>query len=107
MSPHPDDFLDELLAPSAAESEKLRADVLRRTTALLRRRVWLKRGGFVAALAACFLAGGVTMRLTTPASAVVKETAVVSIPGPESGPELLPPPTTAESVSPTTLEHLA
>ena len=107
MSPHSDDLLDELLTPSTAETAQFRAEVLRRTTGLLRRRVWLKRGGFVAALAACFLAGGLTMRLSTPASAVVKEIPVASIPGQESGPELLPPPTIAESVSPTILERLA
>jgi hypothetical protein len=113
MSPHPDDSLDELLTPSPmppsspADTEKLRADVLRRTTALLRRRVWLKRGGFVAALAACFLAGGLTMRMTSAASAVVNETPVETTLDAKSGPELLPPPTFAEAVPPTILEHLA
>jgi hypothetical protein len=108
MNPHPDDSLDELLTPSLpADTAKLRANVLRRTTALLRRRVWLKRGGFVAALAACFLAGGLTVRLLTPAAAGVKEDAVTSIPKPESGPELIVPPTLATEIPPPAIERLA
>jgi hypothetical protein len=109
MNPHPDDPLDELLTPSSspADTEKLRADVLRRTTALLRRRVWLKRGGFVTALAACFLAGGLTVRLMTPVAAVETQGAVANIPNPENGPELIAPPTVAVEMPPPAIERLA
>lgn len=65
-SPHPvDEFLQS--APDAAPNAELRQAVFTRTTRLLRRRRWRRRVALVGALAACYLAGVLTMRLATPA----------------------------------------
>ena len=56
-----EDFLERKSAPSPPP--QLREDLLRQTTGLLRRRRRWRRAGFLAALAACYLAGLVTMRL--------------------------------------------
>jgi hypothetical protein len=63
---------------STAEVEALRRAVLHRTTRVLRRLCWLRRGAVVIALSACYLAGAATMRLLTPPSVV---TVVVDKPG--------------------------
>ncbi len=77
--PPPDD-VDELLRPRpAAGNDPLRQVLLARTTAALRRRRRLRRLGLAAALAACYLAGMLTVRLgmspastDRPAAAVAK-----------------------------------
>jgi hypothetical protein len=63
------DPLEELLAPPRpADAEALRQSILAATTRRLRRRRWLRRGALAAALAACFAAGMLTMRLLAPAA---------------------------------------
>lgn len=61
--PHPDS-VDELLGGScpAVVRNDLREALLRQTTRVLRQRRWLKRSGYTTALAACYLAGVLTMR---------------------------------------------
>ncbi len=62
------DPFDELLAvPPAPDDSKLREEILRRSTAILRRRRRVKQLALTASLAACFLAGMVTMRWFSPA----------------------------------------
>jgi hypothetical protein len=62
------DPLDELLAVAPAPDDgRLRQDILRRSTALLRRRRRLKQLALAACLPACFVAGMVTMRWFAPA----------------------------------------
>jgi hypothetical protein len=64
------DPLDDLLnpRPDAPCADPLRQILWSRTTGVLWRRRWLKRAAFAAALAACYVAGMLTMRLaTTPA----------------------------------------
>src|SRR5216117_3102855 len=62
------DAFDDLLAAEGlpAADETWRQDLLRRTSRVLRRRRRWKRAGFVAALAACYVAGLATMRLWVP-----------------------------------------
>ncbi len=63
-NPHPvDDFLRHDPAPGA--NAELRQALLGRTTQVLRRRRWLRRARFAGALAACYLAGVLTMRFAT------------------------------------------
>jgi hypothetical protein len=60
------DSPERLLGPRpAAPDPALRQALLRRTLAVLRRRVWLKRLAVAAGLAACFAGGYLTSRLTT------------------------------------------
>jgi hypothetical protein len=62
------DPLDELLArPPAADDGKLRQEILQGSTAILRRRRYVKQLLLAATLPACFLAGMVTMRWFGPA----------------------------------------
>jgi hypothetical protein len=62
------DPIDDLLALPVAplDDAKLRLEILRRCTTVLRRRRRLRQLGWAAALAACFLAGMLTMRWFTP-----------------------------------------
>src|SRR5438874_710401 len=62
------DACDELLTPAAPPpaDEAWRQALFLRSSGVLRRRLWGKRAGFAAALAACYLAGLATMRLWTP-----------------------------------------
>lgn len=60
--------LEDLLSPQiASPTPEFRQAVLRQTTGVLRRRVWIRRTTWAAALAACYLAGVLTARLFTPA----------------------------------------
>jgi hypothetical protein len=58
------DFLDT--PPTAPADAAFRQRLLEQTRRLLRRRLWRRRAGFTAALAACYLAGVVTMELLHP-----------------------------------------
>jgi tetratricopeptide (TPR) repeat protein len=61
--PAPDD-LEALLTPNASPATVgLREQLQRRTAGTVRRRLWLRRGQLVFALAACYLAGMVTIDL--------------------------------------------
>jgi hypothetical protein len=82
------DPCDDLLAPPprADGREPLRQDLLRRTTRLLRRRRLLRAAAVALALAACYAAGLLTMRLAAPPRAAAEPTAVADRPDP------LPPP---------------
>jgi hypothetical protein len=61
--PEPD-ACEELLRRGSSPSDRLfREALLRRTRRVLRRRLWLRRAGVAAALAACFAAGLFTGRL--------------------------------------------
>src|SRR5262249_47217072 len=80
---------DELLTPlPAEEASGLRRQVLERTTRALRRRRWARRLARAAALAACSLAGVLTVALRPgPAPAPQAETR----PRPEAPPQGTPP----------------
>src|SRR5262245_41615432 len=56
-----EDFLER--KSTTSPPQQLREDLLRQTTCLLRRRRRWRRAGFLAALAGCYLAGLVTVRL--------------------------------------------
>jgi hypothetical protein len=86
------DPLDDLLAlrPAPAEDGKLRAAIWLRSTAVLRRRRRLKQLGWAVGLAACFVAGMVTMRWLAPPAAAAQVVEVV-VPRPEPPKELPPP----------------
>jgi hypothetical protein len=75
-----------------AEVAALRQAVFHRTTRVLWRRRWLRRGAVVVALSACYIAGAATMRLLTPPPSVV--TVVVKEPGEPAplAPNVEPPP---------------
>jgi hypothetical protein len=89
-SPLEHDALAAWLAVSRSDSASLRQAVLHRTTRLLRRRRWQRRGAVVLALAACYVAGLVTMRWLTPLPAaetiVVEKTTQAAPPPPEAPP---------------------
>lgn len=62
------DPLERLLTPRLASPDPaLRREVLRRTGGIVVRRLWLRRTAWVAALAACYLAGLLTPRVSAPA----------------------------------------
>src|SRR5437763_12894465 len=67
LGPEKDAF-DDLLSAGGlpAADETWRQDLLRQTSRVLRRRRRWKRVGFVATLAACYVAGLATMRLWVP-----------------------------------------
>jgi hypothetical protein len=67
------DQLDDLLTPppSPSDGTTLRQELLARTTGVLRRRRRLRQIAWVGALAACFIAGMVTMRWCTPLAPAV------------------------------------
>src|SRR6266566_4020761 len=69
------DTFDDLLTAGGlpAADETWRQDLLRRTSRVLRRRRRWKRAGFVAALAACYVAGLATMRLWVPRTPGIDE----------------------------------
>ncbi len=92
MSDMPDrDSLEELLGPPApADAALLRRGVLVTTLGQQRRRRGLRRGALVSGLAACFLAGMVTMWLL--ASAAPPVTVVVQDTSPNAA--QAPPPRT-------------
>jgi hypothetical protein len=63
------DSFDELLAaPAAPDDGQLRQEILRRSTALLRRRRQLKQLALVMSLPACFLTGMAAMYWLNPAT---------------------------------------
>jgi hypothetical protein len=77
MNPTERDLCDDLLAPPAPPSDltPLREQILRRTTRRLRWRRQLRRVMLVAALAACWAGGMLTMRwLSPPAPSAVPVT---------------------------------
>jgi hypothetical protein len=59
------DPIEAFLGQGAGEktNEKLRQVIQQQTLGVLRRRRWLRRGGWLAGLAACYAAGILTMRL--------------------------------------------
>jgi hypothetical protein len=78
------DPLDELLAaPAPVDAAALRQSLLATTTRRLRRRRWLRRGALAVALAACYAAGLLTMRLLTPAAPVADQPVPVAERPPE------------------------
>ncbi|HZU38658.1 MAG TPA: hypothetical protein VFA18_22215 [Gemmataceae bacterium] len=66
MTEQPDDFDRFLEAPLPAGNPELRSKLLVQTTGVVRRRRYVRRAGLVATLAACYLAGMLTMRWTAP-----------------------------------------
>jgi hypothetical protein len=97
-TPEPNDaFMDSLLSPQPAGDgpEPLRRLLLARTTGLLRRRRQLRWLALAGAMAACFAAGMLTMRLLTAAPPVpAAHEEVVKRP---SEPSPAPPPAVPES----------
>jgi hypothetical protein len=91
MSDTPErDPLDQLLAAhDPVESGSLRQALLAATTRRLRRARWVRRAALVAALAACYGAGLLTMRLLTPAGKA--PVPVVEAPGENPPPTPVPP----------------
>jgi hypothetical protein len=93
----PDAIEDLLKPPPVPENDPLRQALLARTTQRVRRRRRVKRVALIGAMAACYLAGVMTMRLWMPAagadegkkaekpSSVEKRKAVV--PAPEKRPQ--------------------
>jgi tetratricopeptide (TPR) repeat protein len=65
------DFLDN--SPKAPADAAFQQRLLEQTRRLLRRHWWQRRAGFTAALAACYLAGVVTMGLLRPAASAPPE----------------------------------
>jgi hypothetical protein len=58
------DPLDTFLSQNAEEAnDKLRLEIQQKTLGILRRRRWLRRGSWLAGLAACYLAGILTMSM--------------------------------------------
>jgi hypothetical protein len=74
------DFLDA--PPSAAGDIALQERLFRQTTRMIRRRRWLRRAGFAAAFAACYLAGAVTVYLVR--SPAPPQPGTVPLPSPPS-----------------------
>ncbi len=75
------DPIDELLAPPGpVETAALRQALLAATTRRLRRARWVRRAALAAALAACYGAGLLTMRLPNPAQKATVP--VVEVPRP-------------------------
>ena len=82
-----DDFLSADFSPNLAGP--LREQLLKRTTGLLRRRRWLRRLAVVAALAACYAAGILTMQMLAPPSQAVEQPQIVKhVPEPVDEPRL-------------------
>jgi hypothetical protein len=73
ITPEPDPLSDLLAAPSAPGDGPLRTELLERTRRVLWRRRLGRRAGWAAALAACFAAGLLTMRVLTPRPAAPAE----------------------------------
>jgi len=99
----PNDDLGEILAPKPGEYPTgLREKLLRQTVALLVRQRWVRRGVRIGAIAAVFLAGGLTGWLARPSSQIE----IVSVPQPEVVfvPVIVPVPTPVESGSSGTQE---
>ncbi|HEV3143885.1 MAG TPA: hypothetical protein VGZ47_08385 [Gemmataceae bacterium] len=61
--PPPDDLESLLAQPSRPAADILREQIQQRTVRQVRKRLWLRRGRLVLALAACYLAGMVTLDL--------------------------------------------
>jgi hypothetical protein len=89
------DLCDELLAPPAPPSDlaPLREQILRRTTRRLRWRRRLRRLALVAALAACWAGGMLTMRWLSPTPAAPPPVVQTSAPSVETLPPSSPIPT--------------
>jgi hypothetical protein len=107
--PDPDPC-DNLLAPVSCpdDTADLRQALLRRTTRVLRRRRLIRRVGLVAALAACYFAGVLTMYLLTPSAAVTVPVVVYVHPSEPSAPKTLPQPQEMRATMPApTVEHWA
>lgn len=96
--PTPPDPLAELLAPPApdAANADLRQVLFRQTARVLRRRRWLKRAGYASALAACYLAGLMTMKFLPTAPATDRGTVEVA----RADPSPPPPPAAKEAAEP-------
>src|SRR5260370_40297918 len=78
------DFLDA--PPSVAVNAALQQRLLGQTSRMIRRRLWLKRAGFAAGLAACYLAGAATVYVLRPPAPT--QTAIVNPPSPPPAPPL-------------------
>jgi hypothetical protein len=103
------DPLEAFLArkPDPSANEGLRAKLLLQTTRLLRRRRHWRRLGFLAALAACYVAGLVTMRLL-PAAPQVDQPITVQPPPPSDNKKPPVPPVVVEAMkNPVQLEWQA
>src|SRR5262245_7998596 len=82
--------VDELLTPAVTPGHAGSDAVFLKTVGVLRRRRWLRRGRVVVALAACYLAGVVTMRLLTTMPQIAPAPEVADQPSPK---EMAPPET--------------
>ncbi len=80
-------------------NENLRRLIQQKTLGVLRRRRWLRRGGWLAGLAACYAAGVLTMRLW-PAPDVSTQVAIAPEKNAVSQPSMAPP--ASEPRNPTT-----
>lgn len=114
LHPEPDTVTEWLIEPPALPpAGALEQAVLERTQAILRRRRWLRRTGYAAALAACYAAGLLTMKYF-PASPVISPAPVArteirpeppAITRPEEVPA--PRPSNEELASPAAIEWQA
>ncbi len=90
------DICDDVLTPPSrpADADRLRRTVLDRTSRLVRRRLWMRRAGLGAALAACYVAGVLTTRFLAPAprEVVTIPPPAEAVPLPEPSPRTLPAP---------------
>src|SRR6266849_9977932 len=95
------DPIEAFLGQGAGEktNENLRRLIQQKTLGVLRRRRWLRRGGWLAGLAACYAAGVLTMRLW-PAPDVSTQVAIAPEKNAISQPSMAPP--ASEPRNPTT-----
>jgi hypothetical protein len=73
------DPLAALLAVSSTDPTALRQDLLLRTTRVVRRRRWFRRGAIVATLAVCYVGGLATMHWMAPPPSIVEVVVVKEI----------------------------
>src|SRR6266481_2377404 len=88
--PVPDPLHDLLTRPTPTADAALRQALLSQTTRVLRRRLYVRRAGQVAVLAACYLAGVFTMRgWVTPAAPLESAPPIVATGPAPPNPEVL------------------
>jgi hypothetical protein len=114
LHPESDPLVDWLAEPpTLTPAGALEQTVWRRTQSVLRRRRWLRRTGYAAALAACYVAGLLTMKYLPASPAApppaVAHTEIRPEPPAVTRPEEVPPPrpSGAEPASPAAIEWQA
>lgn len=88
--PEPDPWAGQLgKVPASGQTEEFRQALLLRTMRLVRRKVWVRRAAIVSALAACYVAGLLTMHWVAPRPSQM-ETQVTSAPSDEKKVDSVP-----------------